>query len=117
MSFQAEMAAAAHELLTEFGATATLKKISAGAYDTNTGTATRTETSSTITLYDMDASGKDIDGTIIKTGDKRAMISATGSAPENGDLINYLAFDWSIVSVTRENINGLSVMFYAVIRR
>jgi hypothetical protein len=117
MSFQSDMAETAHELLTEFGATATLKKVSAGTYDPSTGTATRTESTSTITLYEEDVKGRDIDGTLIKSGDKMATISAQGLVPETGDVINYMGVDWSVVSVTRENTNALAVVYYAVMRK
>jgi hypothetical protein len=111
------MSQMANELLTEFGSTATLKKVTAGTYDPSTGTATRTESTSTITLYEEDVKGRDVDGTLIKSGDKKATISAQGLAPETGDVINYMGTDWAVVSVTRENANALAVVYYAVLRK
>ena len=52
MSFQSDMAATAHQLLTEFGADATLIKVVAGTYDPDTSSATNTETNYAITMYE-----------------------------------------------------------------
>lgn len=118
MSFQSDMAATAHELLTEFGTTGILIKSVAGVYDVDTGTSTPTETNYTITMYEEDASGSDTDGTQVKAGDKLAMISTVGSVqPETNDRITYQGADWQVVSSTRENANGLAVIYYVTMRK
>jgi hypothetical protein len=118
MSFQSDMAATAHELLTEFGTTATLVKVVVGTYDTSTGSVSNTETSYTITMYEEDASGSDVDGSQIKAGDKLAMISTDGSVqPETNDRITYQSADWMVVDATRENVNGLACVYYVTMRK
>lgn len=118
MSFQSDMAATAHELLTEFGTTGILIKSVAGVYDVDTGTSTPTETNYTITMYEEDASGSDTDGTQVKAGDKLAMISTSGTVqPETNDRITYQSADWQVVSSTRENANGLAVIYYVTMRK
>lgn len=118
MSFQSDMAATAHELLTEFGATATLVKVVAGTYDPATGSVGTTETSYTVTMYEEDASGNDVDGSQIKAGDKLAMISTIGSVqPETNDRITYQGADWMVVDATRENVNGLACVYYVTMRK
>ena len=118
MTFQSDMALTAHELLTEFGATATLVKVIAGTYDPDTGSVSNTETSYTITLYEEDASGSDIDGSQIKAGDKLAIISTIGSVqPETNDRITYQGADWMVVDSTRENVNGLACVYYVTMRK
>ena len=118
MSFQYDMAATAHELLTEFGTTATLVKVVAGTYDPDTGSVSNTETSYTITMYEEDASGSDVDGSQVKAGDKLAMISTVGSVqPETNDRIAYQGADWMIVDATRENVNGLACVYYVTMRK
>lgn len=118
MTFQSDMALTAHELLTEFGTTATLIKVVAGTYDPATSSVSNTETSYTVTLYEEDASGADIDGSQIKAGDKLAMISAIGSVqPETNNRITYQGADWMIVDATRENVNGLACVYYVTMRK
>lgn len=118
MSFQSDMAATAHQLLTEFGVTAILIKVVAGSYDPAVGSTTNTETSYTITMYEEDASGTDVDGTQVKAGDKLAMISASGTVqPETNDRITYQGASWQVVSSTRENANGLAVIYYVTMRK
>lgn len=118
MSFQSDMAATAHQLLTEFGTTGVLVKSVAGAYNPDTGTSTPVETNYTITLYEEDASGTDIDGTQVNAGDKLAMISTSGTVqPETNDRITYQSASWQVVSSTRENANGLAVIYYVTMRK
>ncbi len=118
MTFQSDMALTAHELLTEFGTTATLVKVVAGTYDPATSSVSNTETNYTVTLYEEDASGSDIDGSQIKAGDKLAMISTIGSVqPETNDRITYQGADWMIVDATRENVNGLACVYYVNLRK
>lgn len=118
MTFQADMAVTAHELLTEFGVTATLVKVVAGSYDPGTGSVSNTETSYTVTLYEEDASGNDVDVTQVKQGDKLAMISTVGAVqPETSDRIAYQGEEWVVVDATRENVNGLAVVYYVTMRK
>lgn len=118
MSFQSDMAATAHQLLTEFGADATLIKVVAGTYDPDTSSTTNTETNYAITMYEEDASGSDVDGTQVKAGDKLAMISTVGSTqPETNDRITYQGADWQVVDATRENVNGLACVYYVTMRK
>lgn len=118
MSFQSDMAATAHQLLTEFGVSATLIQVVAGIYDPSSSTSSSTETSYTITMYEEDASGSDVDGTQVKAGDKLAMISAIGSVqPQTNDRITYQGADWQVVDATRENVNGLACVYYVTMRK
>jgi hypothetical protein len=99
MSFYTDLRAMAHGQLVDKGATLTLKKRTAGAYDPNTGAATVTETSYSITGAVFDYPQRVIDGTLIQQGDKKVLVSAEGLTvdPDVDDAVNIATVDHTIV--------------------
>ena len=89
MAFYDEMAALADELLVEFGAPATLTRVTPGAYDPATGTTTPDVTTTwTGTGAKFDYEQRAIDGTNIRTGDQRVYLSNVGIVnPQTGDTL------------------------------
>ncbi len=87
--FYSEIAAVADDLLAEFGATCILAVPGAGTYDPATGTKSNgSSTDHNITAVVLNFPQKYIDGTLIKTGDKRVILSSVGLAvdPEPGHV-------------------------------
>lgn len=82
MTFYDDAAADAAEALEEFGQACTLGVVTAGAYDPETGEASTTTESQSVTAAIFDYPQKFIDGTLILTGDKRALVSAVGLTVE-----------------------------------
>lgn len=74
-AFYDEMAAVSNELLTEFGQAVTLRRVTTGAYDPATGSATQTTADYAGTGAVFDYSQRDIDGSLIKTGDQKLLMS------------------------------------------
>lgn len=108
-------AATATRLLERFGAAATLKRQTAGAYDPSTGTSAVTTTSLSTTAAVFDYDQKYIDGTLIKQGDKRALI-APAYAPVQGDIFAWASKDWTIVAVEAIAPASTAVLYDCTIR-
>lgn len=112
----AATAATATRLLQRFGASATLKRQTAGEYDPVTGTtpdATTTELATTAAVFAYDQ--KYIDGTLILQGDQRAYI-VPANEPKQGDLLAWQGRDWSIVAVKPISPAGVPVVYEAQLR-
>ncbi len=94
-----EIASEALELLTDFGSTATLGRVTTGAYDPATGSATTTSTPETVTCAIFDYPLRVIDGTRILTGDKQALMSAVGVLPPKpGDTLTWQSTVYTVVT-------------------
>lgn len=78
MSFYDDVAADASSLLVEFGATCSLGEPVESSYNTATGSKTYGYTDYDVTACVFDYPQKFIDGTLIRQGDKRALVSVSG---------------------------------------
>jgi len=76
MSFYERIQKTADKLLKGKGQTVTLTKETAGAYDPATGTATVTTSAQTAYGAVFEYGNQNIDGTLIKEGDKQLLLSA-----------------------------------------
>jgi hypothetical protein len=98
MGFYSDLAATADQLLGEFGADATLKSRTVGAYDAATAAATVTETSNTVKCAVFDFADRHIDGTLVLSGDKDCYIRTKGKvAPRTGDVLVWGGVEYEIV--------------------
>jgi len=99
MTFYAEMAAVADDLIVEFGQSVTHRVQSGTAYDPETG-------SSVVSYVDSIGHGcvvefdkKLIDGTKITMGDKLLLLSPIGvTEPKDGDLLVIAGETWNVVA-------------------
>jgi hypothetical protein len=90
MSFDYDnIADVADELLAEFGQACVLTSITDGAYNPETGEAGTTITNHQVTAAIFAYPQRYIDGTLIRTGDKRAQVSPVGLTvdPKPGDTL------------------------------
>lgn len=123
MTFYADMAAVADELLAELGVTVTLRTVSAGDYDPDTGTAALTTTDQTgngaLFDYGLHASGQSFgEGTMIVSGDKNLLLSPVGiTAPAAGGKVIAAGVTWEIVSVKTTAPSGVPVLYEVQLRR
>lgn len=111
----ANTAATALRLLQRFGASATIKRETAGAYDPATGSNTVTTTNLITTACVFDYDQKYIDGTLILMGDKRAYL-APAQVPKQGDKLTWQAKDYTVESVKAIAPAGTAVLYEAQIR-
>lgn len=116
MSFDyAKTAATALRLLQRFGASATLKRTSAGAYDPDTGTSAQTETSLSTTACVFDYDAKYVDGTLILVGDKYAYLSSE-QVPKQGDVLTWQSVDYTVIAVKAVAPAGTAVLHEVQLR-
>jgi hypothetical protein len=119
MSFYDRLQATANRLLKGKGQSITLTKITAGTYNPATGGFTGAGTS-TQTAYGaiFDYGNKNIDGTLIKQGDKQLLLSAFKTdgtaltAPVLGDTVSIGGVTYTLVEPLKEvNPAGTVVLF------
>ena len=124
MTFYARLQATANRLLKGKGQSITLTKITAGTYNPATGGFTGAGTS-TQTAYGaiFDYGTKQIDGTLIKAGDKQLLLSAFKTdgaaltAPVLGDTVSIGGVVYTLVEPLKEiNPAGTTVMYECNLR-
>ena len=124
MTFYARLQATANRLLKGKGQSITLTKITAGTYNPATGGFTGAGTS-TQTAYGavFDYGAKQIDGTLIKAGDKQLLLSAVKTdgaaltAPVLGDTVTIGSVVFTLVEPLKEvNPAGTVVMYECNLR-
>jgi len=125
VTFYARLQATANRLLKGKGQSITLTKITAGTYNPATGGFTGAGTS-TQTAYGavFDYGAKQIDGTLIKAGDKQLLLSAVKTdgaaltAPVLGDTVSIGGVTYTLVEPLKEvNPAGTVVMYEVNIRK
>lgn len=125
MTFYARLQNTAQKLLKGKGQSLTLTKITAGTYNPATGGFTGAGTS-TQTAYGavFDYGAKQIDGTLIKAGDKQLLLSAVKTdgavliAPALGDLVTVGGVTYTMVEPLKEVAPaGITVLFEANLRK
>lgn len=84
-----EIAATADELLAEFGQSCSLGSVTDGAYNPETGEASPASTTHPVTAAIFAYPQRFVDGTLIRVGDKRALVSPVGLTvdPKPGDTL------------------------------
>ena len=116
MSFNyANTAATALRLLQRFGASATIKRTTAGTYDPSTGTSAETVTSLATTAAVFDYKQSYIDGTLILQGDRYAILS-NENEPKQGDHFTWQGEDFDVVNVKPLAPSGVKVIYEVQIR-
>jgi hypothetical protein len=117
MSFYADMANTANDLLGEFGQAVTLTRQAAGAYNTATGAATVTTSVQTGIGAVFDYGTRDIDGTLVKQGDKKLLLSAIGiTAPVVDDTVTVNSVVYTITHIKTLSPAGTGVLITCNLR-
>lgn len=102
MTFYAEMAETANELIQEFGASATIRRIltDSSTYDAATGTTTPpAEVQTACTAVEIELDKKMIDGTMVRQSDSRLFVAVKGvsTPPVVGDLIVWGTVTYTVI--------------------
>lgn len=122
MEFYAKMQATANRLLKGKGQSITLSRQTAGAYDPATGTAAVTVTTQTAYGAMFEYGDKNIDGVLIKEGDKQLLLSALNSAgtalvaPVLNDTVLIDSVTYTITRIKPLSPAGTTVLFDCNIR-
>lgn len=111
----AATAATATRLLQRFGAPATLKRQTTGAYDPVTGQPSVTVTNLATTAAVFAYHQRYIDGTNILQGDQQAYC-APGVAPKQGDKLAWQGRDLEVIAVKPVSPAGLAVIYEVQVR-
>lgn len=113
MSAYDRAAATALKLLNKYGQNVTVTSIASGSY--SNGSVTTTSTTSTakglITANDT----KNIDGTLIKQGDKKLLLDASASVSV-GDTVTVNSVVYSVIMTDEKNYNGTRVLWVSIVR-
>lgn len=124
--FYDDMASTAAEMIGEFGQAVTLTRSVPGAYNPTTGTnGAATVTTQSCLAVEEAYKAREIDGTLIKAGDKKLILSpqtaagATVTAPTEGDTVTFAgdADPWTIKSVEPLSPGGTALLYTLQLRR
>ena len=106
-----------HSLVNEFGQAVTLRKVSSGSYDPDTGTAGSTSTDYSVKAYMAQYTLTELTVDTIVRGDRKALLSAFDTSgvslpsPDEGDLLVGVG-DTSRVISTQTIYSGDDVVCY-----
>jgi hypothetical protein len=121
MSFDYDATAAdADELLAEFGQVCVLASIPDGTYDPEEGEASTSSTPHPVTAAIFAYPQRYIDGTLIRTGDKRALVSPVGLAvdPKPGDTLTDAAgVVFQVIDAKATAPAGVAVLWTLQVRK
>jgi hypothetical protein len=122
MEFYSKMQATANRLLKGKGQEITLTRRTAGTYGPATGTAAVTTTTQTAYGAMFEYGDKNIDGVLIKEGDKQLLLSALNSAgtalvaPQLNDTVTINTVVYTVVRIKPLSPAGTTVLFDCNIR-
>ena len=117
MSFYSDLAATASQLISEFGAAASLKTITQGTYDNATSTAGTTETTVAIKLVVFPGAGyRYLDGSQVQEGDQYGFVSASVNPPKVGDTITWMGAPLGVIKVSVLSPAGVNLLYEVGLR-
>lgn len=111
-------AATAARLILRFGALVVLRRSVPGAYDPATGApGAPTVTSQTVLAVVLDFPQSYIDGTLIRAGDRKVLVSAMGTtAPQAGDTMAWEGQKLVVVNAKKLGPAGPAVLYTLQVR-
>lgn len=118
MSIYDEALATATALLKELGQPVTLTRVTVGTYNPATSSASSTTVNQTTSGVLLEIDLAQIDQTLIKTGDKRLLMSASGiSQPQLDDSVAVNGRTYTIKHIKELNPAGTAVLYDCLVRR
>jgi uncharacterized ubiquitin-like protein YukD len=113
MTFYTSLQETASALIRDKGQLVNVTGYTAGAYDLNTGTTSPTGAFSQLCYaVVLDYSGKDIDGTFIKRGDKKVLLEAKNIlAPSTTSKISIGGILYTVIACYPINPAGTTVIY------
>lgn len=101
--------------LAKYGKDVALSRATVGAYDPNTGAASAATSAQAGRAVELSYSARDIDGTNVRRGDRRLLLSPVGiSMPLKGDNCTVDGVAHAVVSV--EVVRPADVVLYYVVQ-
>lgn len=120
MSFNySQTAANAARLIQRFGSSVAMSRTVPGAYNPANGApAAGTTTEQTVQAVVLDYPHAYIDGALIRSGDRRALVAAVGvTAPQAGDTFTWKSQDLVVISVKELGPSGVAVLYTLQVRK
>ena len=118
MSFYLDLQATASRLITQFGAVASISRTSDGAYNPITGAVVTVTTSQSVMAVVFEYPAHMITGTLIRTGDRKALISAARTtAPIPGDDLTWQGIAYKVVHALTLGPSGVAVLYQLQVRK
>jgi hypothetical protein len=118
VSFYSDLAADANALIVEFGAAASLTRVTPGVYDPATGTTTPTTQAFPCKLVVFPIEDKFKDGSLILVGDEQAFVSAVGLGdPIAGDTFPWRGSTYTVVKGEILAPAGAAVLYTLQVRK
>lgn len=104
-------------LMAKFGTAASIKTITPGIYNANTGSVSRTTSSVTVKGIFEDVTVNQVND-LIRSTDRRFTVAAAdlSVAPTTADVLTYGGKDLEIIEVTRVEQDGVDVIYQLIIR-
>lgn len=117
MTFYADLAATATDLLTELGEVGAIRRttVSGGGPSAGAGTTTTTDYACRVAILPVDQ--RDIDGTLIKAGDWRAFVAALAIVPTTTDKLVHSEGVLTIVDAGKYSPAGTVTHYEMIVRR
>ena len=120
MTLAADLSGDVFAALTEYGRTATLRKVTEGTYDPTTGTTTGGGTTdATVTIGPLlSYKNFEIDGTRIKAEDRKVIMATSGvaTAPDSGDRIIIGSTTYTVITMKAYDVNGTTFAYVLQVR-
>lgn len=105
-------------LLADLGESLTLVSVTAGAYNTATSSVTETTANYTFTGAVTSYNSREIDGTLIQSGDRKVIVAASGLAvvPKISDKVTGIGDTVRVVNVRTLRESGETVAYVLQVR-
>jgi hypothetical protein len=117
MSFYSDLAATASQLIREYGASASLKTITQGAYDNATSKALTTVTTVTVSAVVFPGAGyRYLDGSQVQEGDQYGFVAVGVNPPKVGDTITWNGAPLGVIKVSVLAPAGINVLYEVGLR-
>jgi hypothetical protein len=110
-----------YDLIAENGESMTLTRITGSVYDASAGTNTPTTADVTVSGVEQMYQDRDVDGTLIQTGDRKVLIegkalAAASVAPSENDTLTYDGTAHKVITVSRTRAGGVNIVYELQVR-
>ena len=117
MSLASPLRKVASKLMAKFGGTATIRRVTAGAYNTTTGTASETVADTVVRGVLQDVNLREVND-LIQAGDKRLLIAAAdlATAPTTADRVVISGTSLQVIEVQTIEQDNVAITYELILR-
>jgi hypothetical protein len=117
MSLASPLRKVASKLMSKFGGTATIRRVTPGAYNPTTGTVTETTADTTVRGVLQDVTLSEVND-LIQAGDKRLLIAAADvtNAPTTADRVVIAGRSLQIIQVDTIEQDNTAITYELILR-